>query len=63
MPTMLGLRGIDSETAASVMGILGIGIFTGRLVTGALLDRFWQGFVAFPLLCLPAISAWLLLGR
>ncbi|MEM7779410.1 MAG: MFS transporter [Pseudomonadota bacterium] len=62
MPTMLRLRDVDVETAASVMGILGIGIFAGRLITGALLDRFWQGFVAFPLLCLPAISAWLLLG-
>ena len=62
MPTMLRLRGVDAQTAASVMGILGIGIFIGRLATGALLDRFWQGFVAFPLLCLPAISAWLLLG-
>lgn len=62
MPTMLRLRGVDAQTAASVMGILGIGIFAGRLITGALLDRFWQGFVAFPLLCLPAISAWLLLG-
>ncbi|MEM6909459.1 MAG: MFS transporter [Pseudomonadota bacterium] len=62
MPTMLGLRGIESQSAASVMGILGIGIFAGRLITGALLDRFWQGFVAFPLLCLPAISAWILLG-
>lgn len=62
MPRMLGLRGIDQQTAATVMGILGIGIFAGRLITGMLLDRFWQGFVAFPLLCLPAISAWLLLG-
>lgn len=62
MPTMLRLRGVDAQTAASVMGILGIGIFVGRLATGALLDRYWQGFVAFPLLCLPAISAWLLLG-
>jgi len=62
MPKMLGLRGIDPQTQASVMGILGIGIFAGRLITGALLDRFWQGFVAFPLLCLPAISAWILLG-
>ena len=62
MPKMLGLRGIDPSTQATVMGILGIGIFTGRLITGALLDRFWQGFVAFPLLCLPAISCWLLLG-
>lgn len=62
MPRMLGLRDIDTQTQATVMGILGIGIFAGRLITGALLDRFWQGFVAFPLLCLPAISAWILLG-
>lgn len=62
MPSMLALRGVDATTAASVMGVLGIGIFAGRLITGALLDRFWQGLVAFPLLCLPAISAWLLLG-
>ncbi|MEO0462913.1 MAG: MFS transporter [Pseudomonadota bacterium] len=62
MPKMLSLRDLDPQTAASVMGILGIGIFAGRLITGALLDRFWQGIVAFPLLCLPAISAWLLLG-
>lgn len=62
MPTMLRLRAVDAETAATVMGILGAGIFAGRLITGALLDRFWQGFVAFPLLCLPAISAWILLG-
>lgn len=62
MPTMLRLRGVEAETAATVMGILGLGIFAGRLITGALLDRFWQGFVAFPLLCLPAISAWILLG-
>lgn len=62
MPTILGLSGVDAATAASVMGVLGIGILVGRLFTGALLDRFWQGFVAFPLLCLPAISAWILLG-
>ncbi|MEE4154781.1 MAG: MFS transporter [Erythrobacter sp.] len=62
LPKMLSLRELDPQTAASVLGVLGIGIFAGRLITGALLDRFWQGFVAFPLLCLPAISAWLLLG-
>ncbi|MDJ0977625.1 MAG: MFS transporter [Erythrobacter sp.] len=63
LPTMVGLRGIEGQSAATVMGILGIGILSGRLITGALLDRFWQGFVAFPLLCLPAISAWLLLDE
>ena len=62
LPTMLSDRGLTAQTAASVMGILGIGIFAGRIITGALLDRFWQGIVAFPLLCLPAISCYLLLG-
>ena len=62
MPTMLSDRGLEAQTAASVMGILGIGIFSGRIITGLLLDRFWAGFVAFPLLCLPAISCYILLG-
>ena len=62
MPTMLRLRGVEPQTAASVMGILGMGILSGRIITGALLDRLWQGFVAFPLLCLPAITMVILLG-
>lgn len=62
LPAMLGDQQIGAEDAASVMGILGIGIFAGRLITGALLDRFWQGWVAFPLLCLPAISCFIMLG-
>lgn len=62
MPAMLADRGLEAQTAASVMGILGVGILSGRIITGALLDRFWQGFVAFPLLCLPAISCFILLG-
>ena len=62
MPSMLADRGVDAQAAASVMGVLGLGIFAGRIITGALLDRFWQGFVAFPLLCLPALSCVILLG-
>ena len=62
MPAMLSDRGLEAQTAASVMGILGLGILSGRLITGALLDRFWQGVVAFPLLCLPAVSCYILLG-
>ncbi len=61
MATIVEQRGIDAREAASVITVLAIGIFAGRIITGALLDRFWQGFVAFPLLCLPAISAVLLL--
>ncbi|MGB3471181.1 MAG: MFS transporter [Erythrobacter sp.] len=61
MATIVEERGIEAKEAASVITVLAIGIFSGRIITGALLDRFWQGFVAFPLLCLPAISAYLLL--
>lgn len=56
MPLMLGDIGLSSDDAADIMAVLGIGILTGRIITGLLLDKYWQGFVAFPLLCLPAIS-------
>ena len=58
---ILADRGLPASDAASVLTLFGLGILIGRVVTGLLLDRFWAGFVAFPLLCLPAISAWLLL--
>ncbi|MBP6554601.1 MAG: MFS transporter [Novosphingobium sp.] len=62
MPAILMDAGMSAQTAASIMGVLGIGIFAGRVITGLLLDRFWQGFVAFPLLCLPAMTCLILLG-
>ncbi|HOB12615.1 MAG TPA: MFS transporter [Novosphingobium sp.] len=62
MPAILKDAGISAQSAASIMGVLGIGIFAGRMITGALLDRFWQGFVAFPLLCLPALTCAILMG-
>ena len=60
MPKILADHGIPASSAASVMGVLGLGILAGRIVTGLLLDRIWAGFVGFPLLCLPAISSYLL---
>ena len=60
MPKILSDHGIPATSAASVMGVLGVGILAGRMVTGLLLDRIWAGFVGFPLLCLPAISSYLL---
>lgn len=63
LPSILSDRGLTAQNAASVFGILGIGIIIGQLATGALLDRYWQGFVAFPLLCLPALACYLLLGE
>jgi MFS family permease len=62
MVPILGDHSIAPGDAANVMTILGVGILSGRIITGLLLDRFWAGFVAFPLLCLPAISSYLLLG-
>ena len=61
MATIVEQRGIDARSAATVITVLAVGIFSGRIITGALLDRFWQGFVSFPLLCLPAVSAMILL--
>ena len=62
MPPILLDRGLAQEQAALVMSVLGLGIFAGRIITGLLLDRFWAGFVGFPLLCLPAFSSYILLG-
>ncbi|OBX17844.1 MFS transporter [Erythrobacter sp. QSSC1-22B] len=62
MVPILADHGLPAKVAATVMTILGLGILSGRIITGVLLDRFWAGYVAFPLLCLPAISSYVLLG-
>ena len=62
MPSMLGARGFDTTDAAKVMGVFGLSIFAGRIITGLLLDRFWAPFVTLPILCMPALSCWLLMG-
>lgn len=60
---MLQLRGLPRVQAAEVMAMLGVAIFAGRIVTGLLLDRFWAPLVTLPILSLPAISCWVLLGE
>ena len=62
MPSIVKDHGIDAKTAAGIMGIVGIGLMVGRIGVGALLDRIWGPLVAFPVLCLPAIGCYLLLG-
>lgn len=59
---IVGLHGFPAEVAASVLGVVAIGILTGRLLVGFLFDRFWAPGVAFPALLLPAIACWLLMG-
>lgn len=62
LPAIVADHGIGAAEAAGIMGIVGIGLLVGRLGVGALLDRFWGPAVAFPVLCLPAVSCYLLLG-
>ena len=59
---IVGLHGFSAEVAASVLGVVAIGILVGRLLVGFLFDRFWAPGVAFPALLLPALACWLLMG-
>jgi len=59
---MVGLHGFSAQIAANVLGVVALGILTGRLLVGFLFDRFWAPGVAFPALLLPAIACWLLMG-
>lgn len=60
---IVALHGFSAEVGASVLGIVAIGILTGRLVVGFLFDRFWAPGVAFPAFLLPALACWLLMGN
>jgi OFA family oxalate/formate antiporter-like MFS transporter len=62
MPSMLAAREFEPTWIATVMSVFGLSIFSGRIITGLLLDRFWAPLVTLPILCLPALSCWLLLG-
>jgi OFA family oxalate/formate antiporter-like MFS transporter len=59
---IVGLHGFSAEVAASVLGVVAVGILTGRLLVGYLFDRFWAPGVAFPALLLPAVACWMLMG-
>ena len=62
MPAIVKDHGIDAKGAAGIMGIIGIGLLVGRVGVGFLLDRIWGPAIAFPVLCLPALACYLLLG-
>ena len=62
MAEIVKLHGFGPADAATVMQVVGMAILAGRVITGALLDRFWAPAVCFPILCLPAISVVLLTG-
>lgn len=62
MAQIVSLHGFAPSTAASVMGVVALGLFAGRIIVGLLFDRFWAPGVAFPVFLMPAIAAFLLMG-
>ena len=62
MVEIVKLHGFTAAQGANVMGVMALGILCGRVGTGLLLDRFWAPAVLFPILLLPALACWLLLG-
>ena len=59
---IVALHGHSEAVAASVLGVVALGILAGRLGIGLLFDRFWAPGVAFPAMLLPAIACVLLMG-
>ena len=56
------LHGFSPAQGATVMSVMALGILAGRIVTGALFDRFWAPAVLVPILLAPALACWLLMG-
>jgi MFS family permease len=44
------------------MGLIGVAVMAGRIITGWLFDRFWAPLVCLPILLVPALACWLLTG-
>jgi MFS transporter, OFA family, oxalate/formate antiporter len=62
LPAIVKDHGYTPLQAAGVMGIVGSGLLIGRIGVGFLLDRIWGPLIGFPVLCLPALACFLLLG-
>ncbi|WP_321326539.1 MFS transporter [uncultured Parasphingorhabdus sp.] len=62
MVQMVQMHGLTAGEAAIVMSIVASGIFAGRIIVGLLFDKFWAPGVAFPVLVMPVIACWLLIG-
>lgn len=62
MPEIIKQHGMSGADAANILGMIGISLLAGRIVTGWLLDRFWAPAVCLPILLLPALAAFWLMG-
>ena len=62
MPEIIKQHGMGVEEGASIMGMIGVALFAGRIITGFLLDRFWAPLVCLPILLIPALACYMLMG-
>ena len=44
------------------MGMIGLALMAGRVITGWLLDRIWAPLVCLPILLIPALACYWLMG-
>jgi predicted MFS family arabinose efflux permease len=63
MAALVGDKGFDGATVASVLSAFAISVFAGRLIAGFCLDRFPPQLVTFASMALPAVGCLLLLGQ
>lgn len=61
MLPMLRINGISVEDGTRLIGLIGIAVIGGRIIMGALLDRFWAPLIAAVALLLPALACLLLI--
>lgn len=62
MPEIIKQHGMGAAEGASIMGMIGLALMAGRIITGWLLDRIWAPLVCLPILLIPAVACWWLMG-
>ncbi len=62
MPEIIKQHGMGAAEGASIMGMIGLALMAGRIITGWLLDRIWAPIVCLPILMIPAAACWWLMG-
>lgn len=62
MPEIIKQHGLTAKEGAGIMGMIGIALLSGRIITGWLLDRIWAPWVCLPILTIPALACWWLMG-
>ena len=61
-PVILRQQGVDAQTAASVMSVVGIAMFLGRLALGLTLDRWFSPYVTIAITAVSMLAFGLLMA-